>query len=139
MTPGLVPAGNPDAERLVQGPGTALLVVGIICVLAAVLGTVSNVTGVGRGNQPVPPEFERWVEMMSGPTAIVAGVIQMALGILAIVAAGKMKRLESYGLLMTATILTMLPCTSGCCCIGLPIGIWILIVLSKPEVKSAFH
>ena len=32
----------------------------------------------------------------------------------------------------------MLPCT--CCCIaGLPVGIWALVILLKPEVKSAFH
>jgi hypothetical protein len=28
---------------------------------------------------------------------------------------------------------------SPCCFIGLPIGIWALIVLAKPEVKAAFH
>ena len=50
-----------------------------------------------------------------------------------------MKKLESYGMVMTATILSMLPCTSSCCCLGLPLGIWILIVLAKPEVKSAFR
>jgi hypothetical protein len=51
----------------------------------------------------------------------------------------KMKRLESHGLAVTASILAMLPCTSPCCIIGLPLGIWALVVLSKPEVKSAFR
>jgi hypothetical protein len=50
----------------------------------------------------------------------------------------KMKKLERYGLAMTASILAMLPC-SLCCVLGLPIGIWALVVLMKPEVKSAFH
>jgi len=26
-----------------------------------------------------------------------------------------------------------------CCLLGLPFGIWALVVLSKPEVKSQFH
>ncbi len=51
----------------------------------------------------------------------------------------KMKKLESYGLAMAASIIAMIPCLSPCCLIGLPIGIWALVVLSKPEVKSAFH
>jgi len=51
----------------------------------------------------------------------------------------KMKKLENYGLAMTASILAMIPCLSPCCLIGLPIGIWAVVVLSKPEVKSAFH
>jgi hypothetical protein len=31
------------------------------------------------------------------------------------------------------------PCISPCCLVGLPIGIWALVVLNKPEVKSSFH
>ena len=51
----------------------------------------------------------------------------------------KMKKLESYGLAMAASIIAMIPCFSPCCLLGLPIGIWAVVVLSKPEVKSAFH
>jgi hypothetical protein len=51
----------------------------------------------------------------------------------------KMKKLEGYGLVMAASIVAMIPCISPCCFIGLPIGIWALMVLNKPEVKSAFH
>ena len=51
----------------------------------------------------------------------------------------KMKKLESYGWAMTASILALAPCISPCCLVGLPIGIWALVVLAKPEVKSAFH
>jgi hypothetical protein len=40
---------------------------------------------------------------------------------------------------MTASILALAPCISPCCLVGLPIGIWALVVLSKPEVKSSFH
>jgi hypothetical protein len=41
---------------------------------------------------------------------------------------------------MTATILSMVPCFSSCCCvINLGIGIWIIVVLQKAEVKAAFH
>jgi hypothetical protein len=40
---------------------------------------------------------------------------------------------------MAASIIAMIPCVSPCCLLGLPIGIWALVVLMKPEVKSAFH
>jgi hypothetical protein len=40
---------------------------------------------------------------------------------------------------MTASVIAMIPCISPCCIVGLPIGIWAMVVLSKPEVKSAFH
>jgi hypothetical protein len=39
-----------------------------------------------------------------------------------------------------ASVAAMLPCTVSCCCIlGLPVGIWSLVVLMKPEVKQAFR
>lgn len=52
----------------------------------------------------------------------------------------KMKQLENHGLAVTSSILAIVPCTSPCCfLIGTPIGIWALVVLLKPEIKSAFR
>jgi hypothetical protein len=53
--------------------------------------------------------------------------------------AGKMKRLESYGFAMAVSIIAMIPCISPCCLIGLPMGIWALVVLLDPNVKAAFR
>jgi hypothetical protein len=50
-----------------------------------------------------------------------------------------MQQLTSHGLAMAAAIIAMIPCFSPCCVLGLPFGIWALVVLSKPEVKSQFH
>ncbi len=140
------PAGN--AEALVNGPGIALMVVGILCILAALLGLASNLFGLGMGafgpgagggGANVPPQMQRLIQMTSGGVGIVLNVIGLGLSAFFIYASMKMRKLEGYGMVMTATILSMLPCLSPCCCVGLPVGIWILIVLSKPEVKSAFH
>jgi hypothetical protein len=46
-------------------------------------------------------------------------------------------RLQYFGLVMAAVIVAMLPCQC-CCLLGLPFGIWALVVLNKPEVKSQF-
>jgi len=49
----------------------------------------------------------------------------------------KMKNLQSYGLSMTAAILSI---TCNCCCpIGWGAGIWALVVLADPKVKAAFN
>jgi hypothetical protein len=50
----------------------------------------------------------------------------------------KMKKLESHGWAVAASVIALVPCVSPCCLIGLPIGIWALVVLNKPEVKAAF-
>ena len=63
----------------------------------------------------------------------------LLLAILVIVGGMKMKNLDNYGLAMTAAILGMIPCISPCCLLGLPFGIWALVVLGRPEVKAAFR
>jgi hypothetical protein len=77
--------------------------------------------------------------MTSGGVGIALNVLGLAVSGLIIFASGKLRRLQSYGMVMAATIISMVPCLSPCCCVGLPVGVWILIVLMKPEVKSAFH
>ena len=56
-----------------------------------------------------------------------------------LVGAMKMKKLESYGLAMTGAIVGMVPYFSPCCLLGLPFGIWALVVLCDGSVKAAFH
>ena len=152
-TPQPAPGGVPlssspyptvDAQSLVSGPATGLMVVGILCVLAAIIGAVGNVIGMGAANTAnpppnLPPQLNQYMQAMSGGVGLAMNFLGLALGGFFIFASTKMRKLESYGLVMTATILSMLPCTSACCCVGLPVGIWILIVMNKPEVKSAFH
>jgi hypothetical protein len=48
-------------------------------------------------------------------------------------------RVRGYSLAMAAMICALLPCDVYCCIFCLPIGIWGLIVLNKPEVKAAFQ
>ena len=81
---------------------------------------------------------------MAQPTAswniiTIALLVMLSLPIASMiaVAAYKMQRLELYGLAITGSILAMLPCHPGFL-IGLPIGIWSLVVLMRPEVKAAF-
>jgi hypothetical protein len=49
----------------------------------------------------------------------------------------KMKQLEGLSHAKTAAIMAMIPC-NVCCLLGLPFGIWALVVLNRPEVRSAF-
>lgn len=52
----------------------------------------------------------------------------------------QMCRLRSYGLAIFASILALVPCIScsGCCVLGQVAGIWALVVLANPDVRSAF-
>jgi hypothetical protein len=66
--------------------------------------------------------------------ALLLGII---LGAFIILGAVQMLRLRSHGLATTAAVLALLPCGPAWL-VGLPVGLWALLVLSTPEVKAAF-
>jgi len=120
---------DPVARQRVSGPSIALIVVGILGIIAI----------------PVPLIIDWRPLQVNLPFVIGPGVnaastlVSLALLGLVIWGAIKMGRLENYGLSMAAAIIALVPCTSPCCCLGLPFGIWALVVLSDPRVKAAFR
>jgi hypothetical protein len=132
----------PDPAAQVSGPSIGLLVTGIIGGIFSLLGLFMSFLGTSLSSIMADriDEFdERYVDMFEGAAGMVSSFIGIVVAAFIIYAALKMKELSQYGLCMAASILAMIPCISPCCIIGLPIGIWCLIVLSKPEVKTAFH
>jgi hypothetical protein len=81
--------------------------------------------------------LKAFIEGAQGPLAGAVNLLIAALNGFVLFGAIKMLRLQSHGLAMAASIVAMLPCQC-CCLLGLPFGIWALVVLNKPEVKSQF-
>jgi F0F1-type ATP synthase membrane subunit a len=50
----------------------------------------------------------------------------------------QMMRFKTWGLALTASILTFMPCNCPFFCIGIPLGIWAIIMLSLRDVREAF-
>jgi hypothetical protein len=86
----------------------------------------------------VPPQMRAFIEGMQGPLAGLISLVIAAVNGFVLFGAIKMLRLQSRGLAVAASIVSMLPCQC-CCLLGLPFGIWALVVLNKPEVKSQFE
>lgn len=57
---------------------------------------------------------------------------------LIIYGATRMYAARSYAMARLAAILALIPVTSCCFVLGIPVGIWSLRVLRRPEVKAAF-
>jgi hypothetical protein len=136
--------GGPPIRERVSGPAIGLLVTGIIGIVGQLIGLLLNLLGIGlfaagAQQQGAPAQQAQFMAYFQGTGAIVAAIIGSVVGILIVLGAIKMRNLESYGLAMTASILAMIPCVSPCCLLGLPMGIWAIVVLGKPEVKAAFH
>jgi len=129
------------AASRVAGPATALIVVMAIGIALAIVGMAFSLLAVGiaefgpGGPGPQGP----FPMIFSGGMNAVLGALEVIIGIIIIVGALKMKRLESYGFAMAAAVLSMIPYLSPCCCLGLPFGIWAIVVLSDGQVRAAFR
>jgi hypothetical protein len=132
-----------NPKDMVQLPAIALLVTGCLYALGGL-----GFCGLGAygftATPPLPsgPNAEMMAEYRSAYQRSAAmysssGLFALVVSALIIFGAWQMRNLKSYGLALTSSILAMIPCHL-CCMVGLPIGIWALIVLLKTEVKSAF-
>lgn len=129
------------ALEKVNGPAIGLFVTAGFGLLAAIAGIIMNVLGVGMGAAELggSAETAQFAKMMGGGAlGVVQGIFAIAVSVVIFLGANKMRKLESYGFSLAASIIAMVPCISPCCIIGLPIGIWAIVVLNKPEVKSHF-
>lgn len=129
-----------DQGSKVKGPAIFLIVLGGLGALLFVLKLIFLVVGSAmvRPQATGNPDIDRVIGMFSGGAGLFFDLISLAGSVVVILGGMRMLNLRSYGLCMAASIVAILPCVSPCCCLGIPAGIWALIVLAKPEVKAAF-
>jgi hypothetical protein len=132
---------GPSPEKAVRTPATLLLVVAGLGFLGSLWGLGMSLFGRGAamlGTLPpdFPPQLRHWLEISMGPGPAVVGLLPDLVFLFGGLA---MLKLQRWGLALAACILALV-CGNPCCCpIGLVAGIWGLVVLLKPEIKSAFH
>jgi hypothetical protein len=130
------------AESAVMGPAIAMMVIAGLDVAIGLVDIILRIAGVGlyaatRAGKAGPGAPQQPDVFANAALGIPSDIVGICLAVLILVGALKMKNLSNYGLAMTACIVSILPCHS-CCCLGIPIGIWGLVMLNKPEVKQSF-
>ena len=151
--PGLVNAGQTASpvsgvhpSDRVSGPAIGIMVTSVIGLVVAALSLILNLFGAGIGAAGMMGAFGgagdledagfTFVQMVSSVLQAIAGLV---VGVVCLFGANKMRNLESYKLAMASSVLIMVPCISPCCILGLPFGIWGLVVLNDSIVKAAFR
>ncbi len=112
-------------RSMVKGPATGLVITGILNWIAIPLilfVTVGIVVGKGGS-------------VFAAPTLLIP-LLAMFLSSIIIVAGLKLKRLEAYPLAIIGSILAILVTPGNI--IGLPLGIWSLVMLCRRKVRQAF-
>ena len=123
VAPPVGAGGAESAWRQVKGPGTGLVVTAILNWVAIPLICLVTAIVVNQGG------FSHAPMLLVPLSALVLSSIILVAGL-------KMKRLQAYGLAVAGSILAILVTPGNL--IGLPIGIWALVVLSQRQVREAF-
>lgn len=143
---------NPAAESFAQGevnaPSIGLMITAGLGTIGVLMGLVMNLSGASmnsfnqmRSTPGMDPQVMEMIQKFQGmfqTFGIFENILQLFVAGFIFYGAWKMRKLENYGLCVGACIVALLPCVSPCCCLGLPIGIWALIVMNRPEVRIHF-
>jgi hypothetical protein len=124
VPPPVGPTAAESAWRQVRGPAIGLVITAILNWIAIPLVLLITAFFVLRPSGPPPA----WVLLVPLSALVLSSVI--------LVAGLKMKRLQAYGLAVVGSILAILITPGNL--VGLPIGIWALVVLSQRQVREAF-
>jgi hypothetical protein len=117
------------AQMMVAGPAIALMIVGGLALALSLLNLLLDLLmpGLVMGEMIVDATRRRC-----------GAIFGVAWGAVVLAGAAHMKALRNYNLATTASIVAMVPC-HGCCILGLPFGIWALVMLNNVDVKKAFR
>jgi predicted Zn finger-like uncharacterized protein len=130
-----------DAAAAVAAPAIALMITAGVGIGFSVLALILNLLGVsfmaanggGPGGRPGNPD-----PAGNAVTNVIGAIVGICWGGIVISGALKMKNLQSWGYALAACIVAMLPC-NACCLLGIPFGIWGLVVICRGDVKDAFE
>ena len=123
----------------VKGPAITLMVVSSLSILASIGGLFAGLAAATAIANDTAYR-EKMIALEQDPAAlprtlrtiyVTSAIFAVALNAFLIYAALSMKNLQSYGMAMTAGILSLLSC--------FPIGIWTIVVLNAPDVREAFR
>lgn len=126
----------------VKPPGICLLVLTSLWLVLGTLGAARDVFDLALGGGALQEEAARAGASLAAVLIIRVAVYLIFFGIYGLMAYGaySMMTLQNRGLAITACVLALIPCLcSPGLVLGMPFGLWGLIVLNKQEVAKAFR
>lgn len=124
-----------DPDTRVSAPAVGLIVTGA---LGVVLWLMSLLL-FGLGGVAALVDRDAADALPGFGVSVLLALVGLALSGLVIYAGLQMRKLQGWGLSMAGAIVAMIPCFGPCWILGLPIGIWAILVLIDEEVKRAFN
>ncbi len=124
----------------VRGPAIFMLILSVLGLCGSLLGAAAALFQLSLPGLMHMPQREAHLEgLLALCFSLPANCLGCLASVVSLLGALQMLKLKSYGLAMTAAILMLLPCGQCCCLLNIAAGVWALVVLSRPEVRTAFH
>lgn len=123
---------TPVAICMISVASLSVLVFAASLLINIVMGSAFAARNQFGGPNQLDPETQ-WI------ANIIGGIVILVVNGITLIGSIQMLRLRSYGLAMTAAVLAVIPCCSPCYILGIPFGIWAIVVLAQPNVKLAFR
>lgn len=134
-TPGLVPASRPAG---VIGPAVGMIIAGAANFLLSGVYLLAGLSNIGGG------DFDKSVNPgdTGGAIGYVIGsvfpILCLVLSPATVIGGIQMLRGRSRGLVLFGAVTAVVPLSSCCFVLGIPAGIWALVVLRRPQVRAWF-
>jgi hypothetical protein len=119
----------------VKIPAICLMVVTILSLFHRIADLILSVLFL-NGTIPLPGQPAQMQSQMQ--IAMVVDAVAIAIGLVMLVGAWQMLQAKSYAFAMFTAILAVIPCISPCLFLGIPFGIWALVVLADEQTKANF-
>jgi hypothetical protein len=128
-----------SASAGVIAPAVVMLAFAALGFLLNLFGAVWAIAGpVQPINPQDPPIIQEFMKGLNGPVASAGQGFFALLSAITIVGSIQMMRQKTWGFALATSIISMINIGNCCCLVGLPVGIWALIVLVNPTVKEGF-
>lgn len=76
--------------------------------------------------------------LLSGPLGLAINLLGCILGVVVLLGAIQMRKLENYRFAVVTSVIATLCCCSPWFLLGMPFGIWALVVLCNERIRDAF-
>jgi hypothetical protein len=107
-----------------DGPGTGLIVIGVLTVLSGLSGVVTSAAQFDTGSEPL---------LMLG-----LGIYSVLAGAFWVYAGNQMKAAKQYGVCLIGCVSVIIPGVSPCCVLGVVFGLSGVSKLNDRRVKLGF-
>jgi hypothetical protein len=132
------PGGQAPLGAKLIAPAIGLLITGIFGMLMTIISIVMALGPPPPIDPNAPPFLQEFQKGANGPQAVVIQSVFIFVNLFIIIGAVLMMLQKMRGVGIAASVVAMLNFGNCCCLLGIPVGIWSLIILLQPDVKAAF-